>query len=64
MRNKFTVWRNPNPVARYATDLKKYNELLDLHTKKREELEEIIQKMSTYAQRIDKHMQQLERLAK
>lgn len=34
MRNKFTVWRNPNPVTRYATDLKKYNELLDLHTKK------------------------------
>lgn len=62
MKKKLTVWRNPNPVARYVSDLKKYNELLELHSRKRQELNEITQQVNVYARRIDNHIYELKEL--
>lgn len=56
MKKELTVWRNPNPVARYVSDLKKYNELLNLHSQKRQELDNITQQVNVYARRIDNHI--------
>lgn len=58
-RPGLTVWRNPDPIVGYVSDLKKYNELLELHSRKRQELNEIAQQMNVYAQRVDRRALEL-----